>query len=144
MWFLFILIQTHFHTINKSNCNLGEINWLSTLILRGGKNVGDEPQNDSQTGRTAFHNQWQEGKRVPLFYEAEKAKRKHLIKWKIFEWSVHKYWVFKWGCSFTFQSVWHIEQCLCMYVYIYILDFVFNWAASIQLYSQKTQILVTF
>lgn len=37
MWFLFISIQTHFHTINKRNCNLGEINWLSTLLFRGGK-----------------------------------------------------------------------------------------------------------
>lgn len=59
MWFLFISIQTNFHTINKRNCNLGEINWLSTLLFRGGENAGDEPQSDSQTRQTAFHNQLQ-------------------------------------------------------------------------------------
>lgn len=37
MWFLFILIQTHFHSINKRNFSLWEINWLSVLIYRTGK-----------------------------------------------------------------------------------------------------------
>lgn len=55
----FFSIRTHFHTINKRNCNLGEINWLFTLLFRGGKNVGDEPQSDSHTRQTAFHNQLQ-------------------------------------------------------------------------------------
>lgn len=83
MWFLFISIQTNFHTINKRNCNLGEINWLSTLLFRGGKNAGDEPQSDSQTRQTAFHNQLQ-GKAICCCWKRRgKANIKPLlINWK--------------------------------------------------------------